>query len=297
MQKILIPHPSSTQTSTEPKFHASHLHAILKTLELPLHLINGIGIPTGNVRGRALGIDILAINHLLDDGTQAGLDVSVGQLGIGGGGRNRLLCEIVKGDDDGEHAHGLGEGTGEVVLREGVLGEEILANELGDLHDHLLILGQRFLPDELHDLGEVVLLLENVARLITQVGITRIHVVKVRLQHLHVLGVGNEPVEGRKVLALRQLLVQAPKHLHDGQRGGRDGIGKVPSGGGHGPHDGDSALAIGRAQARDAAGALVKCRETRPQVRGISGIGGHLPQPSRNLAQRLGPAAPGVSHH
>ena len=34
----------------------------------------------------------------------------------------------------------------------------------------------------------------------------------------HVLAVGDEPVDGGKVFALGQLLVQAPEHLHDAQR-------------------------------------------------------------------------------
>ena len=45
--------------------------------------------------------------------------------------------------------------------------------------------------------------------------------------HLEVLGVGDEPVDGGKVLALGELLVEAPKHLHDRQGGGRDGVGEV----------------------------------------------------------------------
>ena len=35
----------------------------------------------------------------------------------------------------------------------------------------------------------------------------------------HILGVGDEPVDGGEVLALCQLLVQPPEHLHDTQGG------------------------------------------------------------------------------
>lgn len=47
-------------------------------------------------------------------------------------------------------------------------------------------------------------------------------VVEEGLEHAHVLGVRDEPVERREVLALRQLLVQAPEHLSGG--GGAVGV-------------------------------------------------------------------------
>mmetsp|Transcript_1421 Transcript_1421/g.2992 ORF Transcript_1421/g.2992 Transcript_1421/m.2992 type:complete len:648 (+) Transcript_1421:52-1995(+) len=273
------------------------LHTILKVLELPLHLIHNVSISTGDFRRGALGIHVLAINHLLDDGGKARLDVSIGELGIRGRIRNRLLAEVVEGDDHGKHAHRLGKGTGEIMLREGILGEEILTKKLGHLHDHLLILRQGLLTNQLHNLREVILLLQNVTSLVTQVRITGIHVVEVRLQHLHVLGVRDEPVERRKVLALRELLVESPKDLHDGERGGRDGIGKVTAGRTDGSHHRHGSLAIGRAQTRDTSGTLVKGGETSTKVSGVATIGRHLPKTSRNLTKSLGPTTGTIPHH
>lgn len=49
----------------------------------------------------------------------------------------------------------------------------------------------------------------------------------------HVLGVGDEPVDGGEVLALGQLLVQPPEHLHDAQRGRGHGVREVATRGRH----------------------------------------------------------------
>ena len=40
---------------------------------------------------------------------------------------------------------------------------------------------------------------------------------------MHPLGVGDEPVDRGEVLALRQLLVQAPEHLQEGSGAGQGG--------------------------------------------------------------------------
>ena len=203
------------------------LHTILKVLELTLHLLHDTGILTGNIGSSTLGVNVLTVNHLLDDGSQARLDVSVGQFGIRGRVGNCLLAKIVKGDNNTEHTHSLGKRTGEIVLREGVLGKEILTDKLGNLHDNLLILRQTLLSNQLHNLGKVILLLKDGTSLVTQVGVTRVHVVEVWFQHLHVLRVRDEPVEGREMLTLGKLLIQSPKDLNDGQRGCRNRIGEI----------------------------------------------------------------------
>lgn len=105
------------------------------------------------------------------------------------------------------------------------------------------------------------------------------------------------PVDGWEVLLLCELLVQSPEHLHDGQRGGRDGIGEISTGGRHGTHDGHGALALGQTHAAHAAGALVEEGQTRSEVGRVSGITGHLTETSGNLSQSLGPSRRGVGHH
>ena len=60
------------------------------------------------------------------------------------------------------------------------------------------------------------------------------------------------------MLALRQLLVEAPENLDDAKRRGRDWIGEVTTRGGDGADDGDTSLALRRAQAAREARALQK---------------------------------------
>lgn len=75
--------------------------------------------------------------------------------------------------------------------------------------------------------------------------------------------------------------------LHDAERGGGDWVREVATGGRHCADDGDGALALGAAQAHDAAGALVEGCQPRAQVRRVAAVRRHLGQPPRNLAQRL----------
>lgn len=42
-----------------------------------------------------------------------------------------------------------------------------------------------------------------------------------------VFRIRRRPIHGRKVFSLRQLLVQSPKHLHDAESGGRDGVREI----------------------------------------------------------------------
>ena len=223
--------------------------------------------------------------------------MSVGELGIGGRVGDGLLAEIVEVDDGGKHTNGLEKGAGVVVLGESVLREEILTDELGNLHDDLLILGKGLLTDELDNLGEVVLLLEDGTALVTEVGVTGVHVVEEGLKNVHVLGVGNEPVDGREMLTLGKLLVKTPEHLHNGQSGGRNGIGEITTGRRDGTDNGHGTLTLGRAEAGNAAGTLVEGGKTGAEVGGVAGIGRHLSKTTGDLTKGLGPTGGGVSHH
>ena len=71
----------------------------------------------------------------------------------------------------------------------------------------------RHLADELHDLVEVVLLLQDLAHDLADVDKVGVELVVEGLQRLGVLAVADQPVDAREVLALRQLLVQAPEDL------------------------------------------------------------------------------------
>ena len=53
------------------------------------------------------------------------------------------------------------------------------------------------------------------------------------VERTHVLAVADEPVDGGEVLALRQLLVQTPEHLHDAERRRRHRVREVAARGRH----------------------------------------------------------------
>ena len=277
--------------------NSTYLHVVAESQELALHLVVEVAVELLYLRLGGAGVDVLGINDLLDYGGKSGLDVGVGELGIGGRVGDCLLAQIVEVDDGGKHTNGLEKGASVVVLGESVLGKEILADEFSNLHDDLLILGKGLLTDELDNLGEVILLLEDGTALVTEVGVTGVHVVEEGLEDVHVLGVGDEPVDGGEVLTLGKFFVKTPEHLNNGQSGGRNRIGEITTGRRDGTDDGHGTLTLGRTEAGNAAGTLVKGSKTGTEVGGVTGIGRHLSETAGNLTKGLGPTGGGVSHH
>jgi hypothetical protein len=106
-----------------------------------------------------------------------------------------------------------------------------------------------------------------------------------------------QPAAARRGALLPARPAPRGAHLHDAQGGRGDRVGEVAAGGRHGAHDGDAALALGAAQAGDAAGALVEGGQARAQVGGVAAVRGHLGQAARDLPQRLRPARGRVAHH
>eukprot|EP00760_Papus_ankaliazontas_P029145 PhM_4_TR4148/c1_g1_i1/m.22013 len=208
-----------------------------------------------------------------------------------------LLRLLVVGRNVANHPHRLVQGAVLVVLGEGVLLEELLADHAGELEHDLVILAERVLAHELHDLGQVVLALQDLGddgAEADELGVDR---VEEGLERLDVLGVRDQPVDGREVLALRELLVKAPEDLHDAERGRRDGVGEVTTRGRDGADNRDGALAGGRAEAAHATGALVEGGQTGAEVCGVATVGRHLGQTTRNLTKSFGPARRRVGHH
>ena len=70
-------------------------------------------------------------------------------------------------------------------------------------------------------------LLEDLAHFSSHGTEIRVNSVEERLQHAIILGVRLDPVDGREMLSLSKLLVQAPENLHNGKCGLGDWIGEV----------------------------------------------------------------------
>jgi len=70
--------------------------------------------------------------------------------------------------DSLHHANSLVEGTVVVMLREGVLLEELVLDDLGSSEDSFLIFGQRVLSDKLHDFCQLIFLLKHLLEAFTE---------------------------------------------------------------------------------------------------------------------------------
>ena len=276
---------------------AAKLHAIGQSLEFHLHFIQKDSVTLVDTLSISLGVDILGVNNLLEDGSQGSLNVGVGELGARWRVGDCLLAHIVEGNDNLQHTNSLGKGACEIVLSEGMLGKEILTDKLGNFHDDLLILRKRFFSDELDNLAEVVLLLQNGSGLVSEVRVLGIHVVEEGFQDLHVLGVGNKPVKRWEMLTLGKLLVKTPEDLHNRKGGRSNWIGEITTGRGDSSDDSDGTLTIGRSKTGDTPSTFVEGSKTGTQVGGVTGIGRHLSKTSRNLTKSLGPTGSRVSHH
>ena len=139
--------------------------------------------------------------------------------------------------------------------------------------------------------------MQNLPRLCAQGKKLGIRLFVEGFERVVVFAVRDEPVDGREVLALRQLLVQAPEHLHDAQRRARHGIGKVPTRRGHRADDRHRTFPARGTEALDSPGSLVEARQPGAQVRGVPRVRGHLRKPSRDFTKRLRPPRCRVRHH
>eukprot|EP00053_Salpingoeca_punica_P023409 m.9950 g.9950 ORF g.9950 m.9950 type:complete len:683 (-) comp5100_c0_seq1:47-2095(-) len=263
-------------------------HALEQVVGLGLHLLLVLLLGVHELHGGDL-VDELA--HLLLDHAERDLVEAL---------RCRLdsaASHVIEANHVAEHQHRLVERAEAIVVGIAVLLQEVVLDDLGHLKCDLVRLGQRALADELHDLSQILLILENLTGLGAQGSeVGEVLLVEV-IQSTHVLGVGDEPVDGGEVLALGQLLVKAPEHLYDTQGGGCDGVGEITAGRGHGTDDCDGALAGRAAHALDAAGALVERGEAGAQVGGVARVGRHLSETTGDLTQSLGPTRGGVGHH
>jgi len=102
--------------------------------------------------------------------------------------------------------------------------QEVVFDDLGDFESDLVGLGEGVLSDELDDFGEIFFVLQDLLTFGTEIDKVRVELLVERSERLHVLGIGDEPVDGRKVFTLSELLVETPEDLDDGKSGGSDWI-------------------------------------------------------------------------
>lgn len=75
--------------------------------------------------------------------------------------KNDADAALVEADNHLHHADGLVEWAVVVMLREGVLLQELILDDLGSLENGLLIFGERVSADQLDDFSEFIFVLEN----------------------------------------------------------------------------------------------------------------------------------------
>ena len=90
---------------------------------------------------------------------------------------------------------------------------------------------------------------------------------------------------------------RTPENLHNGERGGSDGIGEITTGRRDSTDDGNGTDTGGGTKALGATGTLVKSGKTSTEVGGVTTIGGHLCQTTGDFTKSLGPTGGRVSHH
>ena len=152
-----------------------------------------------------------------------------------------------------------------------------------------MILGERILTDELHDFGELILSLEDLSHLLTEVHEIWLVLVVVLVESIVVVREGDVPVDGWEMLTLGQLLIQTPENTDDGEGGGGDGIGEITTWWGDSTDDRDGTGTVGATEASNVTSTLVELGEGSAQVSGETGIGGHLSETTGDFSEGLSP--------
>ena len=310
-QVKLLRLPAVNNNAIRPRAPWSYyapLHLVSEFLKGQVNFVRDAPVESRDFRSGRFRVHELSVHHFLNHGSalyvrvplrapHAPLDGRPGHFRFHGGVLDGPLAVVVKGDDGAQHADGLGERAREVVVGERVLLEEVFPDDFRHFHHHFLVFGQGLFPHQLHDFAQGIFELQNFTGGVPEHAVLLLDPVEVRLEDPHVLGVGNQPVQGREVLALRELLVQAPKHLHDAQSSRGHRVAEVAPRRGHCPHHRHGALALRGPQALHPPRALVERRQPRAQVSGVPAVRRHFSQAAGNFAEGFGPARRGVGHH
>ena len=105
-------------------------------------------------------------------------------------------------NDGLHHGCGLVEWAVIVVLREGVLLQELVLDDLGSSEDRFLILREGVLTDELHNFGELIFLLEDLEDGFTEDHELWVGLGVVLVQDSVVVGETDVPVDTWEMLTL-----------------------------------------------------------------------------------------------
>ena len=143
-----------------------------------------------------------------------------------------------------QHPSTLVEGAETIVRGETVLGQEIVLDDLGNLKSQLILIGKRILSDQLDNLHLLVLNLENLSGLLTELGEIGVVLLVESLKSLQRLGPRVQPVDGREMLPLGKLLVQTPETLDNRQSRGGNRVSEITTRGGDGTDNGDGSLPL-----------------------------------------------------
>jgi len=207
-----------------------------------------------------LWIDELHLSQLFTDGGGECLfdeshgDLLLALLGL----EKNLLATLIVSDNTLHHADGLWEWAVVVVVRESVLLQEFVLDQLGDLKGGLLVLTEGVLSDKLHDFDEIVLFLEDVLHSNLVSHEIWVSSVIIFLKSSIVVRVGNVPVDGWEMLSLSELLIQSPEDLYDIEGSSCNWIGEITTWWGDGTDNRDGSNSVWRSEASNLTSSFVE---------------------------------------
>lgn len=100
------------------------------------------------------------------------------------------------------HADRLPQGAHIVVLGKGILLQEILSNNLGNLQGQLLVFGERVLADQLHNFVQLYFLMQNLLDFLSQVREFLIKGIEIAVQLPLIVARADGPVHGWEMFTL-----------------------------------------------------------------------------------------------
>lgn len=210
---------------------------------------------------------------------------------------NDLLGLVVESNHELHHPLSLPDGAELIVIRVTVLLQKVFLDQTGNVEGNLVRVRQGTLANKLHNLLEFVRVRQKLLDAITQSGELGEVLFVVFIEDASVLAVRQAGVNRGEMLALGKLLVQTPEDLYDSEGGRADGVGEITTGWRDGTDNGDTALAVGRAESLDTASTLVEGGKLGTEVGGETLISRHFSETTRQLTKSLSPSRGRVGHH